>query len=486
MSERTLKPDLKLIVFDDMAVVGDPEAGRYFTFNRTAGVVLEALAQGSSPCDATKRLITAYGLPADVARGDVERLFGQLDKHGLLGRPAGHRGHVVFLQELQHLYPFGSSAKVNRWYMEQLVEAGFEVSVFCDVDTPVTRTMLGAMWARDTLTPAPNRFDDAVELCVNGVRLLALTDNDCPTVEQVARLDPDAIIVSEDRTFARHAVAAELGVPVLWLATRPATLPLGRHAWNHSLEAAELLRKADAIVVPNLFMAEYVRGWARREAQIVPSPPCTAPRDELPPVDGFVTLVNPSEIKGITLFLEVARRLPDRRFAAVPSWSTTEDDLRRLRSEPNVTILRPNRDVAAVLDRTAVLLVPSLWQESPGLLVSEAMLRSVPTVVSATGSLPEIKMGVEHTLWVNAIEEYTGLEDGRGVAVPVIPRQDDSIIERWTATVARLTSDRDHWEQVARASYAAAQRRLQEVAGSSLVEPVGALLQPAAAPVAAS
>lgn len=481
MPEPTLRPGLKLITFDDVAVLSDPSTGAYFTFNRAAGSVLEALAEGRSPCEATSRLGAEYGLPSDVARTDVERLFGQLDEHGLLSRAPERRGHVVVLQELQHLYPFGSSSKVNRWYMEQLVAAGFEVSVFCDVDTPVTRTMLGAMWARDSMTPAENRFDDAVEFWVEGVRLLALTENDCPTVEQVARLEPDALIVSEDRTFARHEVAAELGAPTLWLATRPATLPFGRHAWNRSARATELFLAADDVVVPNLFMAEYVRTWTGRDARIVPSPPLTAPRAEPPDFGGYVTLVNPSEIKGIGLFLEVARRLSDRRFAAVPGWSTTEADLAALRAQPNVAILRPDRDVASILDRTAVLLVPSLWQESPGLLVAESMLRSVPSVVSATGSLPEVKLGVEYTLWVNAIEEYTGLEDGRGVAVPVIPEQDEAVVERWTATVERLTSDRDHWEQLAQASHAAAQRRLAELSASSLVEPVAALLERGAA-----
>jgi glycosyltransferase involved in cell wall biosynthesis len=476
MPDASLKRGLKLTVFDDLAVLSDPASGAYYTFNATAGTVLEGLAEGESACTATARLVDRYGLDDETAKADVGRLFESLRARGLLSAAAPARGRIVVLQELQHLYPFGGSAKVNRWYMEQLAAAGYEVAVYCDIDSGPTRTMLGSLWSQDTLDPVPNRFDDAIEFDVNGVRLLALTENDTPTVEQVARLEPDAIIVSEDRTFARHDVGFALGVPTMWLTARPATVPFGRHAWNQSASATDLFMTADEIVAPNVFMAEYVRTWTGREARVVPSPPFAPPRAEPGPHDGFVTLVNPSAIKGLSLFLEIARCLPRHRFAAVPGWSTTDDDLRRLRELPNVTLVRPGRDIAKVLDTTSVLVAPALWQESPGLVVTEAMLRSIPTVVSAVGSLPEVKRGVEYVLPVQGIEEYTGREDGWGVAVPVIPEQDPATVEAWATVVDRLVTERDHWEQVAQASHAAALVHAETAAGSSLVGLVEELL----------
>jgi glycosyltransferase involved in cell wall biosynthesis len=476
MPDPSLKRGLKLTLFDDLAVVSDPATGAYYTFNTTAGTVLEGLAEGEPACQATLRLVQRYGLDAETAKAHVEQLFESLRGEGLLSAAAPVRGRIVVLQELQHLYPFGGSAKVNRWYMEQLAAAGYDVSVYCDIDSGPTRTMLGSLWSQDTLDPVPNRFDDAIEFDVNGVRLLALTENDTPTVEQVARLEPDAIIVSEDRTFARHEVGFEIGVPTMWLTARPATLPFGRHAWNNSPAATDLFMGANEIVAPNVFMAEYVRTWTGRNARVVPPPPFAQPRSEPGTHRGFVTLVNPSEIKGISLFLELARRLPRHRFAAVPGWSTTDDDLRRLRDQPNVTLVRPGRDIARVLDKTSVLVAPSLWQESPGLAVTEAMLRSIPTVVSAVGSLPEVKRGVEYVLPVRGIEEYTGGEDGQGVAVPVIPEQDPETVETWATVVDRLMTERDHWEQIAQASHTAALVHAEAAAGSSLVGLIGELL----------
>jgi glycosyltransferase involved in cell wall biosynthesis len=194
-----------------------------------------------------------------------------------------------------------------------------------------------------------------------------------------------------------------------------------------------------------------------------------------------VTMFNPSEIKGVSLFLDLARALPQHRFAAVAGWSTRQEDLDRVRAQRNVTVLPPGRDITPVLDRTSVLLAPSLWAESPGLAVSESMLRGVPSVVSAVGSLPEAKRGVEYVVPVDQIEEYTEVEDSRGVMVPVIPRQRDEIVERWARTVDGLLSDRERWHDVAQASHAAAiAQRASDAAESTLLAAVENVLETAA------
>ena len=78
----------------------------------------------------------------------------------------------------------------------------------------------------------------------------------------------------------------------------------------------------------------------------------------------FVTLVNPCAVKGISIFLALADRMPEVQFAGVPTWGTTQTDRAALASRSNITLLDPVDNVDDILRRTRVLLVPSLWAEA--------------------------------------------------------------------------------------------------------------------------
>ena len=104
--------------------------------------------------------------------------------------------------------------------------------------------------------------------------------------------------------------------------------------------------------------------------------------------DGYITLFNPSAMKGIGVFIDLAHQLPGRRFAAVPTWATTQTDLDALTDIPNVDLLPPSRNVDDLLAKTSVLLMPSLI-ESMSVLTIEAMLRGIPVVASRTGDSPK-------------------------------------------------------------------------------------------------
>ena len=65
-------------------------------------------------------------------------------------------------------------------------------------------------------------------------------------------------------------------------------------------------------------------------------------------------------MKGIGVFIDLAHQLPGRRFAAVPTWATTQADLDVLADIPNINLLPPSRNVDDLLAKTSVLLMPSL------------------------------------------------------------------------------------------------------------------------------
>lgn len=141
------------------------------------------------------------------------------------------------------------------------------------------------------------------------------------------------------------------------------------------------------------FMASRVRAQYGIETPVI-YPPIDVARFRTARRDpGFVTFFNPIAIKGVETVLEVAARLPHRRFQVVEVLrlaSDALDDLRgRLASLPNVTFCRAAPDVRPVYANTQLLLVPSQWEEPFGRVVVEAQSSGIPCIVRDVGGLRE-------------------------------------------------------------------------------------------------
>ena len=91
-----------------------------------------------------------------------------------------------------------------------------------------------------------------------------------------------------------------------------------------------------------------------------------------------ITLVNANLNKGVQQFLDMARKLPDRRFLGVLPYYGE----RQVPPAPsNVEWVPFNDDVRVILKRTRILLVPSYY-ESFGRIAVEAMLNRIPVIYS--------------------------------------------------------------------------------------------------------
>jgi surfactin synthase thioesterase subunit len=216
------------------------------------------------------------------------------------------------------------------------------------------------------------------------------------------------------------------------------------------------LRQADGVVGVSESVAHYARLWAALDAVHVPIS-LLEPGIEFPNrgdfSNEFITMVNPCAVKGIDIFTGLAEALPDRQFAAVPTWGTSEEDWAKLRSLPNLTILEPVDNIDLLLKRTRVMIVPSIWAEARSRIVVEAMAHGVPVMASKIGGLPEAKMGVPYLLPIHPITRYRTQMDANMVPIAEVPPQD---LGPWTAALARLTSDPDHYAEISLASRAAA------------------------------
>jgi medium-chain acyl-[acyl-carrier-protein] hydrolase len=117
-------------------------------------------------------------------------------------------------------------------------------------------------------------------------------------------------------------------------------------------------------------------------------------------------------------------------------------------------------DINLLLDRTRVLLVPSLWAEARSRIVLESLLRGVPVMAADVGGIPEAMMGVPYLLPVRPIEKYETRLDEQMVPVAKVPGQD---IAPWRDALSRLLTDRTHYEEISRHSRRAALEYAEEL-----------------------
>jgi glycosyltransferase involved in cell wall biosynthesis len=134
-----------------------------------------------------------------------------------------------------------------------------------------------------------------------------------------------------------------------------------------------------------------------------------------------ILFINPTQLKGIEIFFNVAKQLQHLPFRVFESWNLTTPwrnyCLSRIKNLPNVEWCAPTRNVDTLYGSARLLLMPSIWEEAYGRSAVEAQLSGIPVIASRRGGLPE------------AIGEG-------GVLV-----EPDAAPEDWTAAIHRVCTD---------------------------------------------
>src|SRR5206468_4060727 len=156
----------------------------------------------------------------------------------------------------------------------------------------------------------------------------------------IREFQPDWVLVSSEdlgHRLLREAHHAAPG-PVVYLAHTPQFYPFGPASWNPERHAADLVAQSAGIIAIGRHMADYIQRELGKAAAVIHPPIYGAgPFPNFARFDhGFITMVNPCAVKGISIFLEVARRLTAHDFGVVLGWGTTGEDRHDLLSLPNV------------------------------------------------------------------------------------------------------------------------------------------------------
>ncbi len=376
---------------------------------------------------------------------------------------------ILFVQDHVHLPGLGGAIKANRLMLESLAARGHR----CHMVTPALTTKAGPE-TREQF--AADRGSRGVRLEYPGrhvyryrFRDVLVDATDFPTAKEtrnyihrrIEETQPDWVLVDDDkrRTGLAPALAAAPGRVLVVLQT-VANLPFGPFAARPDPAQTERMRAARGILVISRFLKGYAADHAGLDSTLVRLPvygagpfPVTARFGS-----GFVLLVNPCTEKGLDIFLALARALPGVPFAAVPTWGADEHVLKLLAGASNIELVTPAEDIGEIMRRANILIAPSLWPETFGYVVPEAMLRGLPAVVSNVGGLPEAGLGAATVLNVAPLVRMNGGYRRR--------KQD---VEPWIREVSRLREQREHYEQRSAAAHRSA-TRFAAGASSTVIE----------------
>ncbi|WP_405097443.1 glycosyltransferase [Micromonospora sp. NBC_01412] len=166
---------------------------------------------------------------------------------------------------------------------------------------------------------------------------------------------------------------------------------------------AQTLRLVDDVVVPSRFARDLFSGQTGRDARPIEPllRPCSCspgagPGGAARSGPYRLTFVNPEPAKGLGVVMHlvvaaIRANLPFRFRFVEGRWTAADLAGQGIVAAelPCVEVVGYRADVCSLYAETDLLLAPSLWRESFGMIAREAVVHGVPVVATRTGGLPE-------------------------------------------------------------------------------------------------
>jgi len=329
---------------------------------------------------------------------------------------------------LTHGYPplwnMGGEVALHRSLLA-LVDAGHEVTVL-------------------TRTSSPYVWEGVVVEDIDTPDVLDVRADPTPIAKQLKEVGADVVIAQN-----------ELSLPGV-LAARSARIPsiVGVHTPpRYGAAIREGVKQADACV----FNTRAAAGeWRARGIVLHPLIDFSGlPEAWRAPEGRAYTVLSSLVNKGVTVVLELAKRLPEQPFIIVRSPAEPthglEDLEERAASLPNVELaprVHPRVVAERYLSRTRILLVPSRY-ETYGMSAIEAAARGIPSVHVDT---PHVREGIGTSAWlvppldveatrasIDAIEaNYEAASRLAFTRAQTLATRQEEELEGWVSFVERL------------------------------------------------
>lgn len=103
--------------------------------------------------------------------------------------------------------------------------------------------------------------------------------------------------------------------------------------------------------------------------------------------------------KGLLIFLNLAKNLPDKKFLLVGD-ATLKAKFKK-EGRTNIEVIPWQTDISGLYQKTKILIVPSLWEESCPRTIIEAMYYGIPIITNDVGGIRAAMHGSDYLIPVD-------------------------------------------------------------------------------------